>query len=87
MSGTKINLEVILKQYSNICFDDYEGVMIAMKEACRQTLELVSVNIGFIETNSDKLNSEEYQPFITADDDTVWTINKQSILDLIDQIN
>lgn len=43
-------------------------------------LQSAAENIGFIETTSEKLNSEEYKPFITADDGTVWTIDKQSIL-------
>lgn len=45
----------------------------------KQALETAAENIGFIETTSEKLNSEEYKPFITADDDTIWTVDKQSI--------
>ena len=56
------------------------------KESCRQTLELAAENVGFIETTSDKLNSLDYMPFITADDNTIWTFDKQSILDTINQI-
>lgn len=43
-------------------------------------LEVIVNNIGFIETTSEKLNSEEYKPFITADDNTIWTIDKESII-------
>lgn len=56
------------------------------KESCRQTLELAAENVGFIETTSDKLNSLDYMPFIMADDNTIWTFDKQSILDTINQI-
>ena len=58
----------------------------AMREACNQTVDLCAENVGFIETTSEKLNSEDYAPFITADDNTVWTFNKQSILDTKKQI-
>lgn len=51
----------------------------------RQTLETAAENIGFIETTSEKLNSEEYKPFITADDDTVWTIDKESITNTFEE--
>lgn len=60
--------------------------MNAMQEACNQTINLCAENVGFIKTTSEKLNSEDYKPFITADDDTVWTFNKQAILDTKKQI-
>ena len=82
----EINLEEILKKYSNVCFDEFEDILLAMKEACRQTLELAVENVGFVETTSETLNSEEYKPFITADDNTMWTINKESILKTIEQV-
>lgn len=48
MSERKINLEEILKEHSNICFDDYEDVISAMKDACRQALELAAENIEIL---------------------------------------
>ena len=55
-------------------------------EFAKNLLELAAENVGFIETTSDKLNSLDYMPFITADDNTIWTFDKQSILDTINQI-
>jgi len=89
----QINLDEILKSYltleamrENNSDYTYNMVLSAMKEACRQTLELAVENVGFVETTSETLNSEEYKPFITADDNTMWTINKESILDTIKQV-
>lgn len=52
----------------------------------KQALETAAENIGFVETTSKKLNSEEYKPFITADDDIIWTINKKSITNTFNEI-
>lgn len=86
----EINLLSILEEKcSNKAFltqNEKEFVFYAMKEACRQTLELVAENVGFIETTSEELNSQDYMPFIKADDNTIWTFDKQSILDTINQI-
>jgi hypothetical protein len=49
-------------------------------------LRMAAENIGFVETTSEELNSDEYKPFITANDGTIWTINKQSITNIIEQI-
>ena len=84
----EINLEEIVRS-SNVIFKErgqYESVLELMREACRQTLELVPGNVGFIETTSEELNSQDYMPFIKADDNTIWTFDKQSILDTINQI-
>lgn len=51
----------------------------------KQTLEAAAGNVGFIETTSEKLNSEEYKPFVTADDGTIWIVNKQSITNTLDE--
>lgn len=78
MSERKVNLREILDK----CLDDYDwstgnniGIPInnAMKEACRQTLELASENfeIEYLGGNSD-IND--------------FRINKQSILDTINQV-
>lgn len=39
--------------------------------------------IGFIQTTSEELNSKDYQPFITDEDGQVWSINKQSITEVL----
>ena len=93
MPEIKINLEAILKSFLTVEAmklnnPDYTFNMVlsAMKEACRQTIELIPENVGFIETTTNELNSKDYMPFIIADDHTVWTYNKQSILNTINQI-
>lgn len=35
--------------------------------------------IGFVKTTSKELNSKDYQPFITDEDNIIWTINKKHI--------
>lgn len=76
MSNKKVNLEEIYNQFeylsrvetdsSNI---DYKGNMIkAMKEACRQTLELAAENAE------------------TIWGQTIVKVDKQSILDTINQV-
>lgn len=75
MNEKKIYLEEILKEYSNICFDDYDDVIIAMKEACRQTLELAAENA--------QIHIESCMGQKTGDS---W-VDKQSILDTIEQIS
>lgn len=84
MSERKVNLEEILHQYCNLEVSEYtveemilsnsNAVIIAMKEACRQTLELAAENA---------------KPIVRLDIE--WSkqdilINKQSILDTINQI-
>ncbi len=73
----KINLEEILKQHSNICIDDRENVVEAMKEACKQTIELAAENANFgICQNDSGCPCIQESHFI----------DKQSILDTINQI-
>ena len=73
----KINLEEILKQHSNICIDDRENVVEAMKEACKQILELAAENADFgICQNDGDCPCIQESHFI----------DKQSILDTINQI-
>lgn len=80
----KINLEEIYNQFeylsrvetdsSNI---DYKGSMIkAMKEACRQTLELAAENAATIDVGT--ITDEGWMAYDIVD--------KQSILDTINQI-
>ena len=53
MSSDKINLEEILKRFSHVdhgAVEDFwftENVIKAMKEACRQTLELAAENATY----------------------------------------
>lgn len=94
MSERKINLEEILKENLNLYIQYWlskaeyrkEFIINAMKEAVKQALELAAENVEFIETTTEELNSKGYMPFITAVDRTMWTYDKQSILDTINQI-
>lgn len=57
------------------------------KLVAEKTLELASKNLGLIEILIEQVNgSDEYAPFITADDDTLWTIDKNALLGTIKQI-
>lgn len=56
-----------------------------IQNVIKQSLETAAENVGFIETTSEKLNSEEYKPFVTADDGTIWIVNKQSITNTLDE--
>ena len=89
----EINLEEIIKNHCYITQDGQKdvhssitSVIEAIKDACKQVLELAAENIEFIETTPEEWNSKEYEPFITADDGTIWTFDKQSILDIINQV-
>jgi hypothetical protein len=41
--------------------------------------------IGLVKTTPNELNSKDYQPFITDEDGVVWTINKEHLLQYIQQ--
>ena len=82
----KINLEEILKQHSNICIDDRENVVEAMKEACKQILELAAEN-GEVRITENAL-IEEGSCYICYDDGVITArIDRKSILDTINQID
>ena len=82
MSSDKINLEEILKRFSHVdhgAVEDFwftENVIKAMKEACRQTLELAAENA---EICTDTMCSPYRE-------DWVKYVDKQSILDTIKQV-
>lgn len=70
----EINVYEIIKKHSNICFDDYEGVEDAIKDACQQVLELAAENA---------FASPVYDRDILTD---LCIVDKQSILDVINQV-
>lgn len=82
MSERKINLEEILKRFSHVdhgAVEDFwftENVIKAMKEACRQTLELAAENAKIC---TDTMCSPYRE-------DWVKYVDKQSILDTIKQV-
>jgi hypothetical protein len=43
-------------------------------------------NISFVKTNSEELNSKDYQPFITDEDGQPWTFNKQYLIEYIQSL-
>ena len=45
-----------------------------------EALKEVSKNISLKESSSNEINNNNIFPFITADDNTVWIINNDSIL-------
>lgn len=80
MAEKKVNLEEILEKYRQMFIENSvkhpDYIMDAMKEACRQTLELAAENattsdVGFYD--GEKWNSYDI-------------VNKQSILDTINLI-
>ena len=79
MSERRINLEEIMQEHVDPhCFlksQCYERVIDAMKEACRQALELAAEN-----AEQDFYHDDEYPDRFQA------VINKQSILDAINQV-
>jgi hypothetical protein len=73
----KIKLEKILKEKSCHIDDFYDAVVAAMREACKQTLELAAENVEV---------EFHYQ---YRDSETIIEcafVNKQSILDVINLI-
>ena len=77
----EINIYEIIKKHSNICFDDYEGVEDAIKDACQQVLELAA-EMAEVEYSNQKEWSEFHQNYIHH----IYGIDKQSILDVINQV-
>ena len=43
-------------------------------------LKTASENVNLKESSSEEINTNNISPFITADDNTIWIINKDSIL-------
>ena len=80
MSEKKINLEEILNKELNILSISVEQIeksaLKAMKEACKQVLELAAENANLIEYNTNK----------TAFTAHNMGVNKQSIIDTINQV-
>ena len=94
MSSDKINLEEILKRFSHVdhgAIEDFwftENVIKAMKEACRQTLELAAENADMNEDfgGGEIYNITEYKVYNDNDRSRLISVNKQSILDTIKQV-
>lgn len=84
----EINLEEILvKQLTETqCLIPYNSIFInAMKEACKQTLELAIDNAKIIITENDLI--EDGSCYSTYDDGVITArIDRKSILDTINQI-
>ena len=70
----EINIYEIIKKHSNICFDDYDGVEEAIKDACQQVLELAAESA---------FASPVYDRDILTDS---CVVDKQLILDAINKL-
>jgi cytochrome c-type biogenesis protein CcmE len=51
-----------------------------LKQLLKEYTNKIVNEVGLVETTSEELNSKDYQPFITDEDDKLWTINKEHIL-------
>lgn len=85
MSERKVNLEKILnKQLIFYPSHVKNEVLIAMKEACRQVLELASENAT---AKQDKIRTYPYEDFLGMyHDEKVIIVDKQSIINTINQV-
>jgi hypothetical protein len=50
-----------------------------LKELLEEYTNKIVNEVGLVETTSEELNSKDYQPFITDENDKLWTINKEHI--------
>jgi len=50
-----------------------------LKQLLEEYTNRIVNEIGLVKTTSVELNAIDYQPFITDEDEQVWTINKKSI--------
>lgn len=73
----KINLGEILQKHSNICFDDYDGVLDAMEDFGKQLLLLAAENAEL------NISHGAESGYLSLND---VFIDKDSILDTIKQI-
>ncbi len=51
-----------------------------LKQLLEEYTNRIVNEIGLVKTTSEELNAKDYQPFITDEDEQVWTINKEHIL-------
>ena len=94
MSSDKINLEEILKkELIPIVFGSspeltFNATIKAMKEACKQILELAAKNADMDEDfgGGEIYNITEYKVYNDNDRSRLISVNKQSILDTIKQV-
>mgnify|MGYP007069503528 CR=1 FL=1 len=95
MDGKRINLEDILSkelcQYSTIDKFDQRMVLKAMKEAIKQALELAAENVNMIGiTQHNNGAPDQTSDFVYVYDsngpDYGYSVNKQSILDVINLV-
>lgn len=72
-----------------VCFGTYGLVELELRELIKhvhnEAIKLAESNLELIQTTSEEINNKsvsEYSPWITADDKTIWTINRKRISDL-----
>lgn len=86
--------EILDKYLSACCFvhnvqipDKYHTYLIAaMKEVAEKTLEIASENVTLLEDGIDIGKEYLMEKYNTFYEDALFTVNKQSILDTINQI-
>ncbi len=61
------------------CEAVYQEMIEFAKLHVKAQREDILKNIGFKETTSEILNSEEYKPFVTAEDGSLWIIDENLI--------
>lgn len=69
-----VNLEEILRKHSNICLDDQEDVINAMREACNQTIELAAEN-----ARTERVYPDLHPSFEIVDKDSILNTKLQII--------
>lgn len=72
-----------------VCLGTYGLVELELRELIKhvhnEAIKLAESNLELIQTTSNEINNKsdsEYSPWITADDETIWTINRKRISDL-----
>ena len=83
----KLNNMITAEEYINkwitkpLDGNDIENLMIEFaKLHVTEALKEASENVNLKESSSEETNTNNISPFITADDNTIWIINKDSIL-------
>lgn len=72
-----------------VCMGTYGLVELELRELIKhvhnEAIKQAESNLELIQTTSEEINNKsvcEYSPWITADDETIWAINRKRISDL-----
>jgi hypothetical protein len=89
MSDKKINLEEILNEHFNstlILTHDNSGILRAMKEACKQVLELGAENARIIEENDPDYERDNIYISHRDEEDEIFIVKKESIINTLNEV-